>query len=374
MIQQKIKILYIMDHFLHPAGGTEGQVYNLIRNIDKTIFQATLCLFRFTSDYFERNTFPCPVISLNIDSFYSISSYYKLWKLRKYIIANGFDIVQTIFNETALTIPIVAYRTGSKIISSRRDMGFWYTSCALFTLNKIVPFVDKYLVNSYAVKENIKEKEGVPDRKIEVIYNAHDFSRFRAKKSEGFLKQQGIPEGSYIIGIVANLRPVKRVKDLILAFCDILLRYPDSFLVVMGDPGNLLKEYKELTVRRGIQDNVRFLGPTENVIPVIKNFTVGVVCSESEGMSNVIIEYMGCNIPVVATSTGGNAELIRHQQTGLLVPVGKPKVLASAISILLDNPDTRQKMAQRCRQLIEKAFLNDKIYAHYETFYKTLLE
>lgn len=362
-----------MDHFLHPAGGTEGQVYNLIRNIDKTIFQTTLCLFRFTSDYFERNTFPCPVISLNIDSFYSISSYYKLWKLRKYIIANGFDIVQTIFNEAALTVPIAAYRTGSKIISSRRDMGFWYTSRKLFMLSKIVLFIDKYLVNSYAVKENIKEKEGVPDHKVVVIYNAHDFFRFNIEKSRTFREQQSLPNDSYIIGIAVNSRPVKRVVDLIVAFSFILAKHPNTYLVIVGDTGGLLSDYNKLAKNLAVNSNVRFLGSVKHVVPVIKHFDVGILCSESEGLSNVLIEYMGCGIPIVATQTGGNVELIEDGETGLLTPVRDPRALATAIMKLMDDRDMARRMAQRAQKYTEKKFQLPDIITQYEQFYRTLL-
>ena len=373
MKREKIKVLYVMDHFFSPSGGTEGQIYNLIRNLNKKRFQPTMSLFRYTSNYFEKNNFPCPIISLNIKTFYSVSSYLKLWKLRRYIKTKKIDIIQTIFTESALTVPFVAYGIGSKIICSRRDMGFWYTPRKLFILRKLSPLVVKYLVNSYAVKKNVIEKEGIPDQKVEVIYNGHDFSRFNVEKSKKFREDQAIPRDSFIVGIVANFRPVKRVNDLIVAFCDVLQKHPNSYLVAVGDQGGLLDEYKKLAEKLKIQNNVRFLSSVKEIIPVMKHFNVGIMCSESEGMSNVIIEYMGCEIPVVATDTGGNAELIQNEETGLLVPVGKPKALASTISRLLENPDIGIKISQKARKCAEERFSDNEIIAQYEEFYKKLV-
>lgn len=362
-----------MDYFFSTMGGTEGQLYNLIRNIDKNLFEPELCLFRDINNFFENNSFPCTVFFLGIKSFYSFSSYLKLIKLRKYIRRNRIDIVQIMFNDAALSVPLVTIGLPVKTISTRRDMGFWYTPVNLLMLRLNSLLTDKYLANSYAVKNNVKRKECVPDEKIEVIYNTHNLLRFLAKGKQNFLEQQSIPEGSELIGIVANFRPVKRVSDLIIAFADVLKKHQDSYLILVGDPIHLLYEYIKLTRELGIANRVRFLGEIQDVIPIIKCFTVGVNCSESEGLSNVLIEYMGCGVPVIATDTSGNRELIKDGEMGLLVPVGNPKELTSAILKILENNNLRQKVIQTSSKFIAEKFKENIIIEQYQRFYLNLL-
>ena len=372
-MRKKIKILFVIDHFYGPSGGTEGQLYTLLNTLDKEIFHVELCIFRYNSNYFQTNNFPCHYFSLNIDSFYQPSSYFKLLFLRNYIKKNHINIVHTFFNETAVSVPVAACGTGSKIISSRRDMGFWYTNGNLFLLRIISRFVDKYLANSYAVKANTVQKEKLPDKKVAVIYNAHDFSRFNVEKDPKFLDNQKIPKGYLIIGIVANFRPVKRVDDLLKAFPFILKHHPKTILIVIGHHGGLKENYLRLADSLGIHKNIRFIDNTDNVIPIIKHFNVGVLCSESEGMSNVLIEYISCEIPVVATRTGGNVELIRHEKTGLLVPVGNIGAISDAVLKLLQYPQLGRKMIKNAKQSIEDMFNADTIIRQYETFYQKLV-
>ena len=302
-----------------------------------------------------------------------ISSYLKLCRLRQFIKANNIHIVQTVFNESTLSVPLAACGTAAKVVCSRRDMGFWYTPNKLFLLRKLSPFIDKYLANSYAVKENIIDKEAIPTHKVEVIYNGHDFSRFTLAKSMTFRKKLSIPNDSYIVGIVANFRPVKRVADLIVAFSIILAKYPNTYLVIVGDTGGLLSDYNKLAKNLAVNSNIKFLGSIKHVVPVIKHFDVGILCSESEGLSNVLIEYMGCGIPIVATKTGGNAEVIQNGHTGLLVPIHDPRALAAAISRLLVHRDIAIKMSQRAKKYAKGRFLDRDIIDKYEQFYKTLL-
>ena len=372
-MRKKIKILFIIDHFYGPTGGTEGQLYRLIKMLDKEKFYVELCAFRYNSRYFQTNNFPCRYFSLNIDSFYQPSSFFKLWFLRNYIKKNHINIVHTFFNETAMSVPMAACATGSKIVSSRRDMGFWYTKKKLFLLRIISRFVDKYLANSYAVKKKIVKEEKLPDKKVDVIYNAHDFARFKVEKDQRFLDDQRIPTGFSIIGIVANFRPVKRVDDLIKALPVILKYHPKTILIVIGHHGGLKESYLRLTDNLRLRENIRFINNCDDVIPIMKHFNVGVLCSESEGMSNVLIEYIGCEVPVVATRTGGNIELIHHEETGLSVPVGDISAISDSVLKLLLAPRFGREMAKNAKRSIENKFNSDTIIKQYEAFYQKLV-
>jgi len=338
-MKRRIRLLYVMDYFETPYGGTEGQLYNLIAGLDRDLFDAELCVYRHISDYFDKNSFPIPVSNLNITSFRKFSTYTSLLHLRRYIAENHFDIVQILFNDAALSVPLIGMGLKAKIIATRRDMGFWYTPAKLRLLRMYVPLTDMYIVNSLTVKQNVMEREGVPEKKIEVIYNAHDMSRFDVAANADFHREYNIPSGAKIVGIVSNIRPVKRVGDLIRAFPSVLAKIQDAYLVIIGDPGIYRQEYEELVSDLLINDHVRFLGMMDSSeIPShVKCFHVGVICSESEGLSNAIIEYMGCGVPVVASDIPSNRELIENDGAGILYPMGDIAGLSQSIIDVLDH-------------------------------------
>ena len=368
--------MVVIDHFLRPTGGTEGQVYNLIKRLNPQKFHIELCVYRYTSDYFNENPFPCPVTSLEINSFFNPLSLVKLVQFRRYLINEQFDIVQTFFNESALTIPFLMARSGVKVISARRDMGFWYTMRKIILLRLAQRFVEKYNVNSNAVKKNIIKFEKVPENKISVIYNIHELTKFNVSVNDCFLKQQKIPADAKIIGIVANFRPVKRVDDMIRAFSMISKLIDRSYLVCVGHQGKLLNAYKRLAKQLGILHRVRFTGNIDNTIPVMKLFEVGVICSESEGPFKYDYRIYGVwHTCQVATKTGGNIEIVEDKKTGLLVEVGDVKGIAKATLSLIENRVFRNRVIYNARQQIFQLCEGERqIYKHEKFYLETVLK
>ncbi len=362
--------MYVMDHFYSRNGGTEAYLYNLIDGLDKRCFHPELCLLRYNSDYFKRHSFPCKVFCADVKSFRDPKSYVKLYRLRNYISENGFHIVQALFNDASLLVPILATGLHIKVVSTRRDMGFWYTPLKLLLLQSLRFVTDAYIVNSLTVKQNVMRKEKVVPRKIHVIYNGHSLERFAAPRSDEFHAATGIPEESTIVGCVANFRPVKRVADLIVAFSRISANLPHAYLVLVGHPGELLGEYLALIKELKIENNVRMLGMVNDAIPLVKHFDVGVICSESEGLSNSLIEYMGCDVPVVATDIPSNREVLNG--VGYFYPVADTDTLASLLYQVLTDGKTGNGTTKNYRHILEKNFNIEKNHKQFEELYRQI--
>jgi len=81
-----------------------------------------------------------------------------------------------------------------------------------------------------------------------------------------------------------------------------------------------------------------------------------VLPSLSEGMSNALLEYMAAGKPVVATAVGGNVEVIRDRENGLLVPVGDAAALAKAVLELVRDRDLAQRLGAAARRTVEERF------------------
>ena len=99
---------------------------------------------------------------------------------------------------------------------------------------------------------------------------------------------------------------------------------------MLGD-GCYRAEYEALARAEGIGDRTIFTGNIERVTDYLAKLQVGVLCSDSEGFSNALLEYMLCGCATIATRVGGNAEAITDGETGLLVPPDSVDALAEAL-------------------------------------------
>ena len=98
-----------------------------------------------------------------------------------------------------------------------------------------------------------------------------------------------------------------------------------------------------------------------------------VLPSCAEGMSNVILEAMACGLPVIATSVGGNPELVENEETGLLVPPRNVEALYDSFKKLLSDKKLRERMGRSGRKKVEEYFTWDKIAREYLKLYESIL-
>jgi glycosyltransferase involved in cell wall biosynthesis len=106
---------------------------------------------------------------------------------------------------------------------------------------------------------------------------------------------------------------------------------------------------------------------------VLSAFDVFVLSSHDEGMSNAILEAMAMEKPVVATDVGGTGEVVRHGQSGLLVPPKNPEALAAAVSDILSQPARAREMGRLGRRIVEQGFSAHSMVRQMERLYLDLL-
>ena len=370
-MHKKIKIAFIIDEL--NLGGTEKQLLKTIELLNKDKFESILICLR-PSDYFYRLDIPCEKCTLDVYSLLSIHGFLKfLWfvfHLRKHRI----DIVQTYFFDSTVFGVLAARIAGVKvIISCKRDLGFWYTSKLLRVLKLVNIFVHRFLVNSNAVKVHISKHEKIPSEKIDVIYNGIDVSlEYTAQSYPPSRESLGILPSDYVVGIVANLnRPVKRIDLFIKAAAIVLDEVKNVQFVIVGD-GHLKEQLMKLRKILGISERVIFVGRQDKVRPYISLFDVGVLCSNSEGFSNSILEYMAAGIPVVATAVGGNKEVIEQEVTGILVAPGDYKSMAEKICTLLKDRRRRLQIGGEGTSIVQEKYAWDSKIKEIEGYYQSI--
>lgn len=335
------KIMYLLDSYEGPHAGTEGQLLQLVEHIDRSRYEPAMTVLR-SSEHTDRNILPCSVSVLDISKVARIGSIVKLVRFAAMLRREGYRLVHCFFNDVSMVAPPILWLFGIRVLVSRRDMGFWYSKWNLPLVRIAAIFVDRYVVNCRAVRLIVEEREWVSNRKISVIYNGYvDRNSNVDVTADGTL----LPAKSDqpVVGIVANLRPVKRIDTLFRAFARVLEYHPDARLVVVGGDGaseqgtSMREALESLAQELGILNCILFAGRADDPSAYIARFDVAVLCSESEGLSNSLIEYMQAARPIVCTDTGGNPELVEDGITGYLVPVGDADTLADRVLRFLSD-------------------------------------
>jgi len=366
---QPIKITYLVDFFRTLNAGTERQLGYLLNHLPAAGY--TVELISLQNSPFLKKEAPGLFPRVQIYSLGATSDISKSLPalVRLYFILRRSrpDIVHTFFPASNSFGVLIARLAGiRRIISSRRDMGYHLTRKDIRLLKVANLFVSAVVVNSHAVQKRTIRLEGIKREKTRVIHNG--ISLDDCKPTSG-KKDDGHP----VVGIVANLnRPVKRVDLFIKAAALVHTALPEAVFWIIGD-GYLRPDLERLSSTLGLNSSLLFLGRWDDVKALLSQMAIGVICSDSEGLSNSIMEYMASGLPVVATDTGGNPELIEDGKTGFMVKPGDSEALATALIYCLKQSQLALTMGLAARRWMHSSFPVEKMLDETKYLYSELL-
>jgi N-acetyl-alpha-D-glucosaminyl L-malate synthase BshA len=223
-------------------------------------------------------------------------------------------------------------------------------------------------VSEFLKRMTIEEFEVGED--IEVIPNFVDLSVYchaRAYQDRSALAK---PEEKVLLHI-SNFRPVKRVLDVVRIFERVLREVPAVLLMVGEGPERASAQ--ALARRLGIDDRVRFLGRQDHIEELTGIADVFLLPSELESFGLSALEAMASGVPVVGSDAGGLPEVVKHTETGFVLPVGDIDGMAArAIEILKDDEHARE-LGQAGRRRAASLFGAERVVSQYERFYETVL-
>nr|PZN39181.1 MAG: N-acetyl-alpha-D-glucosaminyl L-malate synthase BshA [Bacillota bacterium] len=221
---------------------------------------------------------------------------------------------------------------------------------------------------SRALREQTLATLGV-QRPLEVIPNfldCHVYQRqFRPEVRAAFAR----PEEKIVMHM-SNLRPVKRVEDVVRVFAAVARQVPAQLLVV-GD-GPEAPRALEMARALGVLHRVHFLGSQEDVVSLLSVADLFLLPSETESFGLAALEAMACGVPVVATRTGGLPEVVADGETGCLLPVGDVEGMAAAALRILTDPDRHARMAAAGVERARTVFCAEQVVPRYEALYKQI--
>ncbi|MBI3957047.1 MAG: glycosyltransferase family 4 protein [Candidatus Kerfeldbacteria bacterium] len=192
---------------------------------------------------------------------------------------------------------------------------------------------------------------GVPERRINVVYNGVDLGPYPdvTRKMFHWTKR-------FLIGTVARLESEKGVAHLLQAFRELLVVIPHARLMIVGD-GSERHKLEWLSRQLGIDAAVQWLGFQRNIPAWMKSFDCFVLPSVGrESFGVVLLEAMAAACPVVASNLGGIPEVVENNRTGILVEPGDAELLMQALLFLYQHPDVAMRLGLRGRERVEERF------------------
>lgn len=371
-----IRIIYVIDFLDTNLAGTENQLIKLINGLDKKKFEVQLLCFR-NHPWLEANanSLDCVKTIIDISQFGRFSTYRNIYRLIKFFWRAQPDIVHTFFPVANIIAVVAARMAGVRnIISSRRDYGEWMSAGYLRFTKLANRFVCGIIANSPSVKALTIDAEKIAGDKVEVLYNGIDAEPFKDLGVDWDLKQRlGIPRMNKVVGIIANFRPMKRHDTFVRAAHEILKARTDVDFVLVGGIARLQEQTEALGHTLGIAEKLHFVGPQHSVIPYLSIMHVGVNCSEREGFSNAVMEYMAAGVPCVVAASGGNSDIITNGVDGLTFPLGDHRALAENILKLLNDEALGKEFARKGRQKIDSELTVTAMLSAHQRFYQNVI-
>jgi len=221
-------------------------------------------------------------------------------------------------------------------------------------------FSNRALHKAIAVSESTKRdwirRTGIAESRVVTIHNGIDPERFQRQEAQKTAKSKlGLPADATIIGAVGRLSTAKGFAYLIEAVALLRASYPNAVVALAGT-GPSRSQLEDLASRLAVSDRVVFLGFRSDINELLDACDLLVMPSLSETLGYALLEAMAHGLPTVGTTVGGIPEVILPMETGLLVPPRHPVALATAIKLLLDSADLRERLGRAGRERVIKHF------------------
>lgn len=260
------------------------------------------------------------------------------------------------------------YRMNVKLVHTRRQVpqsvGGWLQNTLY------IKGTDKMVAVSKGVK-NALIKMGLPSEHIEIIYNGtpkEKYDNINQQLVEELKLEYQIKSEDFVIGCVSRL---KSQIHLIQALKYVSIPVKVIFIGIRNNEvfDNIIKSYS-------VPHQIFFIGgvDSDQILNYYKLFTIKILASTMEGLSQSLLEAMSLGIPVVATDSAGNPDLVKSGENGLLYENNNPRDLAEKIELLLKDHILRNKLAKNGQRTALEDFSIDNTVGNYEVFFKNLLE
>jgi glycosyltransferase involved in cell wall biosynthesis len=199
-----------------------------------------------------------------------------------------------------------------------------------------------------------REMRTLPFGKMTVVRHGMDMPDFFTKEVS---REKFVPglKDAFLIGMIAELHPTKRIVDAIDAIAELSPTHGEIMLVVMGE-GEERAALTERIAQRKLETRVHLVGFVDQASRYLKAFDMFLMPSRTEALGLALVEAGYAGLPVVASRVGGIPEVVVHKESGLLVPPENPHALARAMRTLIEHPDQATEYAKKLEESVHQKF------------------
>jgi glycosyltransferase involved in cell wall biosynthesis len=348
------------------TGGSERQFTVLAQNLVPPQFQTHLgCVSRrgpLAQHFPDTPQFPLGGSLFGGQSLRTRLNLSRHLRQHRVQIAHAFD-----FYANLTLIPAARLARVPVVIGSHRQLGDLMTPAQFRAQATAFRWCDTVVCNSQAAADRLLA-DGFSPNKVAVIGNALPDEAFTAPPP-ALPKLPGVVR----VGMVARMNHrYKNHSGFLRIAAEIHKRMPNVEFVLVGD-GPLRQELEHEAASLGLGASAIFLGDRQDMSAVLAALDVAVNTSDSESLSNVILEAMSAGLPVVAYNVGGNSELLGPER-GVLIPAGNESSFADALQKLLADSALRRQLGCNARQFAQENFSLDRVRQRYVELYVRLLD
>ena len=345
----RIKVLHLVEDL--KIGGRERIIETIYDGLDRSLYEPQIACIAAGGDLAD--LFLREGKSLRILGLKSYHNPANIFRLARFIRQGGFHIVHTHAYFAGTIGRIAAFMAGTPIILHHVHTTDWDFKARNVLIERMLSTVTARIICcSDFVRDFVVHKEGISPSKAMTIYNGVNDDPAGCSVPE----ERGQNDKAVRIVVVASLVENKGHAVILTAFHRLAMLHQDLELWIIGD-GPLRRSLERQTNALGIGKKVSFLGKRLDVPRLFACSDIVVLSSlYREGLSLAIIEAMSWAMPAVATSIGGNTELVEDGVNGFIVNPGDAADLEAKLRILIEDEDLRKAMGLAGRKRYEERF------------------
>ena len=377
MIVHRPLVAHVLYRF--DTGGLENGVVNLINHMSAKAYRHAIIALTEIADFKQRiRREDVQYIALGKPSGHALWIYPRLYRLFRELKP---AIVHT-RNLAALECAIPAWAAGVSVRihgEHGRDVGDFDGSNKKYQWIRRLysPFVKHYIALSRDLAHYLTHPVGIHTERVSQIHNGVDAERFHpAIQRQNIAGCPFTDPGLWLAGTVGRMQTVKDQTTLARAFVLALQMDPalrERLRLVMIGDGPLRGECLAILQAGGVADLAWLPGERDDIPEIMRGLDCFILPSLGEGISNTILEAMASGLPVIATTVGGNVELVEEGVSGALVQAAAPSALAGCIVDLAQHPENARLMGLAGRRLVEERYSMAAMVASYQRLYDRML-
>lgn len=224
----------------------------------------------------------------------------------------------------------------------------------------------KIVFVSNHLQSEMAHRFGLRKEKCTTIYNGVPVQKFRPFADNTIRDALELGGNDLLVGAIGNIRPAKGYDQFIRAAATLAGKSDRYKFIIIGEGDNRLEtELRMLVDTLNLGDRFFFWGFCDNIASALNNLDIFVQSSTTEGFSISIVEAMACELPIVATRSGGPQEILTHEKNALMVDPCSPEQIAGAVERLAENPALGKALSANARNHAVAAFSQEAMLLAY---------